>query len=215
MKEEIPKIHYKNKRTDIEVMSFKQLYYKLEQAKDHDPFAVHKIQFFLILIVTQDTYAHFVDFKSYQLRAGSVLFVAKNQVHHFSKTLQQAAGIGIIFSSLFVDKHFFLSDTFQLNRLFNYHIETPLIHLKEMGDHGFMTIANQLLEEYALANPFAKVEILGALLQVLLLKAERVKEDQSVRGVKKHWLDTFCRFRDLLEEEYVNTRSSRVYAAKL
>lgn len=216
MKKEIPKVDFsKNNDFGIEVMKLSQLFKKLEQSKDHDPFAVHKIEFFLILIITKQSCTHFVDFKSYNLTAGSAIFIAKNQVHHFTRSLQDAEGFGIIFNRLFVDKYYFLTDNLKLNRLFNYHIETPVIHPKEIEAERIIEIVQKLYQEYTFLNDFAKSEILGSLLYVLLLKAERAKEIQSLGNVKTHWLEIFSNFRSMLEKEYVNTRNSRVYAAEL
>lgn len=216
MKQDLPKIQFDRHRSyGIEVMNFNQLFSLLNQAKDHNPFAPHKINFYLILIVIKNTYSHFVDFKSHELREGSSLFVAKNQVHHFNKELQNADGFGIVFSHLFVDRHYFLTDNLRLNRLFNYHIESPVIHPKEMGEDSLIEFAPNLYKEYISGNDFAKSEIMASLLRVLLLKAERAKELHAVSNVNTHWLETFGKFKDLLESEYVHSRNSRAYASRL
>lgn len=216
METEIPKIFYNSYQSlDIEVINFAQLFNKLNQSHNHDPYTAHRIKFYLILIVTQNSYAHVVDFNSYTLTAGSALFIAKNQVHHFTKGLGEADGFCIIFSSLFVDKSISLANNLKLNRLFNYHIETPIIYQKEMGQDSFIDIANNLYAEYIFPNTFAKSEMLNNLLQVLLLKAERAKEFQSISGIKTHWLEKFSAFKNMLEKEYINTRNSRDYASDL
>jgi len=216
LKEDIPKIEFDREQDPrVEVVDFKQLVVKLDRSKDHNPFSVHKIEFYLILLVTKGTYTHFVDFKSYELREGSALFIAKNQVHHFTESLSDAGGLGIIFSSLFADKHQLLSQKLQLNRLFNYHIETPVIHQEELGGDSFLEIGEILLREYKVERVFAKAEMLSSLLHILLLRAERAKETQSIDGIKPQWLETFSAFRDLLEEKYTSSRSSRDYASKL
>lgn len=216
MEKELPKIHFdKEVSLEFEVMTFKELAGKLEQITSHNPFTPHKIEFYLILVVIKDAYTHFVDFKSYELEEGSTLFVAKNQVHHFNKGLQEANGFGIVFSHFFVDKHYFLNDNLRLNRLFNYHIESPLIKQKEAGEDRLLDLVSTLYQEYTLANNFAKSEILASLLRVVLLKAERAKELHAVTNINTHWLETFSAFRIKLESEYVSTRNARVYASKL
>ena len=216
MAKEIPNIEFNENQTlDIEVMDFTQLSEKLSQSNNHDPFAVHKIEFYLILIVTKNSYKHFVDFKLYNLNEGSALFIAKNQVHHFTRDLLISQGICIIFSSTFLSKHYFLSDSLKFNRLFNYHIEAPIIHQNEMGSDNFIDIANKLYQEYFFPNNFIKSEILRSLLHILLLQAERAKELQSIISVKTQWLEIFNTFKDMLEKEYINTRSSRFYASQL
>lgn len=216
MEKEIPKILFNRyKSLDIEVMKLSQLASKLNDSIGHNPFAAHKIEFYLILIITKGFYSHFVDFKSYRLTEGSALFIAKNQVHHFTKELLEAEGFSVVFSSSFMDKYHFLSDNLKLNRLFNYHIETPVIHQVEMERDSFIDIANKLYDEYVFPSDFAKSEMLRTLLHVLLLKAERSKEVQSIGGAKTQWLETFSTFKDVLEEKYISSRSSRFYASEL
>ncbi len=215
MEKKIQKIFFNRpKSLDVEVLSFSQLYKNLNQS-DHNPFVAHRIEFYCIVIVTGGSYTHFVDFKSYELTQGSALFVDKSQVHHFTKELQESEGVCIIFSSLFMEKHYFSADRLKLNRLFNYHIETPIIHQKEMGQDNFLDIAKQLYSEYVIQNEFAKSEMLQTLLHLLLLKAERAKDIQAISGVKIQWLEIFSSFKNMLEEEYVSTRNSKIYAAKL
>lgn len=214
--QEIPKIIFsENVGLNIEVMNFTQLLETLNNSKNHSPFEVHKIQFYMILVVTEKSYSHFVDFKSYKLTEGSAIFIAKNQVHHFTKQLQNADGFAIIFNSLFTEKYSLLQSNLKLNRLFNYHIEAPVIHQKEMKKDNFKDISQKLFDEYHHPNTFAKSEMLSSLLNVLLLKSERAKEDQSFSGIKKHWLQIFNSFKNLLEHNYIETRSSRAYASKL
>ncbi|APD07930.1 hypothetical protein UJ101_02431 [Flavobacteriaceae bacterium UJ101] len=216
MEQEIPRIDFNSSHDlGIEVMTFSELFEKLTQSNTHDPFAVHKIEFFFILIVSQKSYTHYVDFKSYTLEEGSALFIAKNQIHHFTKELSTSDGYCIVFNRYFIGENYFLPDNLKLNRLFNYHIETPVIHQKEMGEDSFIGIASKLYDEFIFPNDFAKVDILHALLHYLLLKGERAKEFQSIKGVKVHWLEIFNQFKDLLEKEYARTRNSRVYASEL
>lgn len=216
MENEIPRIAFsRNKNLDVEVMSFRELFGKLNQSTDHDPFAVHRIEFYLILVVKENSYAHFVDFKSYELAAGSALFIAQGQVHRFGEAIKIADGICMVFNRSFMDKYYFLSDNYKLNRIFNYHIETPVIHQEEMGPDNLINVATQLYNEYHFPNDFAKAEMLRTLLNVLLLKAERAKEVQSTHLTQTGWLKIFGAFKNLLEQEYTNTRSSRAYAGKL
>lgn len=213
---DIPKVGFeKNRDLGIEVLTFKQLIKKLNQTKDHNPFSFHKIQFYLILIVTKNSYRHFVDFKEHKLKEGSALFLAENQVHHFTEGLLKTEGIGIIFNNTYFSKSDFLKGSYNFYRLFNYQIEKPSIHKKEMGKDNLIDIAKNLLNEYSFSKSKVKSEILYSLLKVLLLKAERAKEIQDVSGVNKKWLEVFVTFKRMVENEYFNTRSSKYYASQL
>ncbi|WP_298420938.1 helix-turn-helix transcriptional regulator [uncultured Kordia sp.] len=216
MEQVLPKIAFKSNATlDIEVMTFAETYKKLTSVDGHDPFAPHKIQFYIILVVTKNTYAHYVDFKCYDLKEGSVIFIAKNQVHHFTEDFQKAAGFTIILNSHFLEKNYLFSKNNTLNRLYNYHLEVPVIHPEEIGEDEFISIIQKLYFEYRLPNNFAKVEMLRAYINIILLKAERVKHEQSINTVKSHWLQVFNEFKTLLELNYANKRNSRSYAADL
>jgi len=216
MDKDIPKIQFdKNQSPDIEVMNFSELFKKIDQAKNHNPYQAHKIEFHLILIVIKNSFSHFVDFKSYRLEKADALFVAKNQVHHFSKSFQKAQGIAIVINSLFMDKYHFLSENIKLNRLFNYHIGSPSISAAEMAPDSFLDMAHLLHKEFTNPNKFAQAEMLRILLQVLLLRAERSKETCSNVEIKPMWLEIFSDFKTLLEEEYTTSRNARDYAKKL
>ena len=216
MTHDLPKIEYNSDfELDIDVMTFEETFDKLSLSTNHDPFASHRILFHLIIIVTKNTYEHVVDFKSYTLIEGSSIFISKNQIHHFNKELINAEGYCIIFNSSFVDKSHYLLSTLNLNRLFNYHIETPVIHQKEMDNDSLIGIVENLRKEHLFSNGFGKSQILSNLLNVLLLKAERTKEKQSNKDINIQWLEKFTAFKHLLEEGFLNTRSSRHYASKL
>ncbi len=217
MEKSVPEIAYnENQSLRIEVLNFEELYGRLLQSKkDHNPFAVHKIEFYLILVVTKHTYTHFADFKSYKLTPGSAIFIAKNQIHHFSEGLKNTEGFAIIFSSLFTEKLHSISAKFKINRLFNYHIESPIIHQSEMGADTLVNISAKLYDEFNFNNNFGKLEILRALLQVLFLKAERAKSLRSISYIKPHWVEIFSAFKSLLEKNYTKTRNSKDYASKL
>lgn len=216
MDKKIPKVGFKKDQTlDIEVLSFAELIEKLDQTSDHDPYAVHKIEFYLIIYISKNVYHHFVDFDLYELSEGSALFIAKNQIHHFTKELLDSEGFIIIFNNIFLTNPSFLTDSLKFNRLFNYHIESPVIHQKDLGTDNFNSMILKLYQEYKFPSNIIKSEILRSLLHIILLQAERAKDKHSIQGVNTQWLEIFNSFKDLLEREYINTRSSRYYASQL
>ncbi|SDE87553.1 AraC family transcriptional regulator [Cellulophaga baltica] len=212
----LPQIAYKSDiPLDIEVMTFAQTQAQLNKTEDHDPFSPHKIQFYLILIVTKDFYTHYVDFKFYELKKGSILFIAKNQVHHFTENFQNIEGFCILLNSQFLEQNYFLSNSIHLDRLYNYHLETPLVTLEGTEGAIFLETVQNLYVEYHLEGGFAKAEMLRAYLHILLIKAERVKQLHSTSSVKTLWLEVFNTFKNSLEVNYITTRNSKFYAEEL
>lgn len=216
MSNHLPKVNFSSKKSlDVEVMTFTEAYKKLTQTDNHNPFTAHKIKFYLILLVTKTTYTHYVDFKKYELKKGSLLFVAKNQVHHFTDAIQKSKGFFIVLNSTFLEQNYFLSKNIHLNRLYNYHLESPTIHKEEMGEDDFTDGVKKLYAEYNFPNQFAKEELLRAYINIILLKAERVKSNQATNTIKTYWLEKFNEFKNLLEDNYTKTRSARFYASEL
>ncbi|APZ47485.1 hypothetical protein BW723_14855 [Polaribacter reichenbachii] len=212
----LPKVAYNSSiKLDIEVMTFDEMHQKLTKTNNHNPFLPHKIQFYIILVITEGNYDHFVDFKFYNLKKGDILFIAKNQVHHFTENFKETAGFAIILNSDFLEQNYFLSKSVNLNRLYNYHLETPVLEIDESLENNFINIVQNLYSEYQQENDFAKNEMLRSYLHIFLLKSERIKEQLSEKNIKNRWLDVFNQFKNLLEKEYVKTRSSRFYADKL
>ena len=213
MNQEIPKVAYKkDSELFLEVIDLNTLHQRFKSIKDHSPYAPHRIEFYMILLVTKHSCTHFLDFKTYELKQGDALFVAKSQVQHFNKNLEKAQGFCIIFNSEFLNKHFFLNTGRKFNRLFNYHIESPLL---ELNDNSFAEITEKLYAEYSAPEAFGKSEILGSFLNILLLKAERAKESLSGASISTRWLDTFSEFLELLKSDYTKNRNSRYYASSL
>lgn len=114
-----------------------------------------------------------------------------------------------------MDKFRFLSENIKLNRLFNYHIASPIISASDMGKDSFIDIADLLYKEYSNPDNFTKPEMLRTLLQVLLLRAERSKEACSNEKVKPMWLEIFSEFKTMLETDYVTNKNARSFAKKL
>ena len=60
----------------------------LLQKKDigHDPTDVHRVDFYVVLIITEGNGWHTIDFEDYELQRGSVLSIRKDQVHNFHRS---------------------------------------------------------------------------------------------------------------------------------
>lgn len=85
MKEEIPQIpFYKKSKTEIEfeIFSISSLFSrhdKLDLSIDKP----HRVEFYQIHYITKGTGTHFIDFKPYQCKEGSIIFISKGQVQAF------------------------------------------------------------------------------------------------------------------------------------
>ena len=118
----------------------------------------------------------------------------------------------ILFTEEFLSRNLIHSDILSLYRLYNYHLQEPIIQPEETGTDRFKIIVNEMYWEYLLSNSFAKEEILRLLLKLLLLRAERIKRTLIPTEKNAEWFTTFSIFKNHLEKQFAQTRNASDYA---
>ena len=153
----------------------------------------HRVDFYHVMYITKGSGEHYIDFNPYPFTEGSTVFISKGQVHAFDLQ-SDADGFMIIFTDDFLSKNMIHTDILSFYRLYNYHLQEPVIPSAESGADVFKPIVNEMYWEYLLSNNFAKEEILRLLLKLLLLRAERIKRTLIPRGKNVEWFNTFTVF---------------------
>lgn len=207
----IPNISFQSadKSKDFECLNLKELFARMPDILDHNPTQPHRIYFFALLLVTNGVGTHQIDLKEYALEPGTVLKIAKGQVHAFQKNAQYE-GFLIIFTEDFVVNHFSKSSINMISHLYNYHISSPLFSNLE-GNQIFL---DQLILEVKLPNKYAKENIIAALLNLYLLRLEREFNNRLQNNNSGHYA-VFIQFKNLVETHYTSTRNVKDYATKL
>ena len=134
----IPNIEF-NSETDqkyFELLNLTELFTRLETVEGHNPTLPHKIDFFAVLIVTKGTGTHQVDLKEYYVKEGTVLKLAKGQVHAFQKNATYE-GFLFLFTEDFVMNYFSKSSINLISHLYNYHLTSPITSNK-VGNLSFV-----------------------------------------------------------------------------
>lgn len=210
---EIPKISFLKKikaEIEFEVFTLNSLFLRRDELR----FSLdkpHRVDFYHILYITKGTGFHYIDFRPYNFKEGSVLFISKGQVHAFD-VRPENDGLLILFTEAFLSKNLIHSDILSFYRLYNYHLHSPIMQREEMGDMDLINIINEIYREYYFSDDFAKEEILRLLLKLLLLKAERVKRTLIPREKNSEWFIKFSVFRNQLEKHFSETRNAKQYA---
>ncbi|HHL73842.1 MAG TPA: helix-turn-helix domain-containing protein [Bacteroidetes bacterium] len=171
----------------------------------------HRVDFYHILYITSGTGRHFIDFRPFSFQAGDLIFISRGQVHAF-EVKPDRDGYVILFTEEFLAKNLIHADLPSLNRLYNYHLYSPVL---ETRSKEFAAMIAELYQEYSAAEEYAREEILRLLLKLLLLKAERIKHAQTAQHKNTGWLRKFTLLRSHVEQNYSTTRNARDYAAML
>ena len=174
----------------------------------------HRLQFYNILYITHGDGHHHIDFESYPITAGNLIFIARGQVNAF-EVRPGIRGYAVLFTPDYLEENLLHSDITSTYRLYNYHLHTPVLSPIETKKENFTLLFQELLREYNEPALFAKNEILPLLLKTLLLKTERVKRSQIPQEKNAQWFIRFGTFRERLEHHFSTTRRVKDYAAML
>ncbi|MBJ2175173.1 AraC family transcriptional regulator [Aureibaculum sp. A20] len=204
----IPNISFQSekKETEFEFLYLSKLFAKIKTGLDHNPNLPHRVSFFALLIVTKGEGSHQVDLKEYPLKVGSILKIAKGQVHAFEEN-PKYDGFLVLFTEEFVLNYFSKSSIEFISHLYNYHISKTTVD----GSNFNETFIEQLKDELEMENTFAQKNIVAAMLELYLLRLERLSQDGKEPNQNKYY-PLFFKFKNLVEEKYVSTRNVKDYA---
>ena len=213
---DIPKIGFKKKSkqsVDLEIFKVRDLFSRVDLL----PFRMdrpHQVSFYHIIFVTEGAGTHFIDFRPYDFRKGSLIFVSVGQVHSFDLR-SGMEGYVVLFTERFVSRNVARADGLALARLYNPFLYLPVIQSNPNDIRAFESLFCEISMEYLDHNEFAKEDILSLLLKVILLKAERIKGALLPKHVNPEHFAKFEVFRKLLGQFIRRSRNAQDYAEKL
>ncbi len=208
----IPNISFQgsDNTKEFEFLNLSKLFVKLKEDLGHNPNLPHRVSFFALLIVTEGTGSHLIDLKKYRLKKGTVLKIAKGQVHAFEKN-PSYEGFIILFTEEFVLSYFSKSSIEFISHLYNYHISKPCVKGGSLND----AFIKEFLIELEVENTYAQKNIIATMLEVYLLKLERLLQTTDRPKQNQPHYPLFFEFRNLVEEKHTSTRNVKDYANML
>ncbi len=180
---------------------------------DHDPREIHKVDFYIILIATEGSGMHSVDFKDYTYERGSVVTVRKDQLHKFHQS--KAEGFLLLFTDQFLVHYLEQMEHLKSLQLFNELLGSPILRL---DDQEFQSVTelienmdvelNKRMDEYS-------PEIIRSQLHILITLLFRFKSSRHSIPLHKKYLDTFIKFQELVEHRCFHSKQVSFYAKEL
>jgi AraC-like DNA-binding protein len=190
----------------FEILTFDKLLEK-HDLENHYMSKPHRIKFYNILYFTQANDYHYIDFKEYSLKKGSLIFLNKNQIHSFSKTANYKG-----FIILFTDK-FLSRNLINIQKSFYNILSKPYI-LNDCFEE-FEIIFKQLLDEYEDKSNLFKEKIFVLLFNYLILKSEKLLAREILDNQNEKYLAIFEKFTNILYKNYQISRNVSFYAKQL
>lgn len=207
----IERIHYKNpkKSMPFEIVDL-QLFLATRPHKHLS--RSFRLNFYVMLYITEGAGCHNVDFIDYDFRAGDLVILNRNQVHHFHVSTKAKGYI------LHVDEPFFLTgeamDDGRLRQLFDRPFRSPILHLDNSIGTTNRTLMDLIYAEYIRVEGGEGVLLINALFRsfVLSLQSELDKEFNSITGADyRHYLA----YRKLVEEHFTQHWTVEDYAQEM
>lgn len=208
----IPNITFKSSEgaNEVDFLRITDLFSRLGAGPSHNPQKPHRINFFALLIVTEGKGVHQIDLKDYSISKGSVLKIAKGQVHAFQVDFKYD-GYLVVFTEDFVLRYFSKSSIDFISHLYNYHISEPLVKNSTFNDFFLEQVAKELQSK----NTFAQKEIVAKILELYLLRLERLAQKSALESLNTKHQTLFIGFKNLVEKNYIKTRNVKDYANML
>ncbi|OEF09775.1 AraC family transcriptional regulator [Aliivibrio logei] len=202
--------HDKSNNTELEIIELSSLYERTSLS--HDPEAPHRVSFFMFLYIEEGKGTHMVDFQEYPFRAGSMIFVQREQVHAFDLSLKPKGKV-LLFTQAFLD------NVHTNMRLPNYtptHLNqqhTPLLCLDAVNNKRSQTLINEMITEIKLDNsdPLLIMYLFSALALLLHRLRPEVRHDKlsTEQSIK------LARFFALMQEHFEHIRDANWYANQI
>jgi len=186
----------------------------LEADLNHNPFRPHRIRFYAILFILEGEGVHTVDFKTYPYQKGSIIFISKEQVHAFEKSWERKAYF-LLFTEEFLEKGSLGSNLMQQLSLYNYHLYSPVINLKQEQLREFTTLIKRIKEEFDAPDDLLTEEIIHSSLKIFLCMAERIRKENRSLTPRSKYHEEFKQFQNLLSKHISNSRKVKFYADQL
>ncbi len=205
---QIDRISYRNskKESDFEIVDL-QLFFS---TRPHTHLSRDfRLNFWTMLYIAEGEGAHYIDFNRYEYKSNSVVFVQKNQVHHYEVN-KNAKGYVIHVNEPFFFKLNGICSEMLLG-LIDKALGSPVLSL-DMSDDGSNKILIDLIyREYNKRDDTMSIDLIAALFQSFVIALNnQLPENTEISLSKEYYY--YKEFRQLVETNFMKTRTVDEYA---
>lgn len=209
----IPDVEYNAQERDdlgIEYIELDSLY-KRFPFKDHDPSKPHRVHFNTLILITEGTGTHFVDFHKYPVQPGSIIYVRRHQVQAFDFT-NKPQGKMLLITPRFIDQ---LRTEVRLPFFAPHHVESTAVPVFSASPKQALSCEVLMDEIHSALGSINESALARLLFAALTLKAFGERPDELSRKFDEHRIQNFRTFIKLVEEHFTETREAAAYAAMM
>ncbi|MEM1220765.1 MAG: helix-turn-helix domain-containing protein, partial [Bacteroidota bacterium] len=179
----------------------------------HFPWMLHRVDFYIVILVLSGKGAHTVDFTDYALEPGTILTIRRDQVHKFVNS--DARGHMLIFTEEFIQKHLDQQEALKTLQLFNELLGSPRLILEGDDLEEVLQLIQHMQREFFDRQDEFSPGINRSLLHVLISKLYRHKAQQAIFKEDPPYLPEFIQFQRLVEAQGLTNRTVQSYAQQM
>jgi len=212
MIKKIPNIEFKQGKlpeVGFEIIELASLYKRIAQGKAGSADKPHRVNFHNLILYTQGTGQHFVDFRTFPVEKNSVVFVQKGQVHAFDIT-NKPQGKMILFTETYLQKVLSAIDIQILPPTHFLASYRPNYSIKETTQLTLQHLLTVISNEYQTTEP--NIAFLQVLFAALITKVEGERPAIYHQQLSSFHLQCFQRFIALLQIDFVKKLDAQAYA---
>lgn len=211
MDDQIINISFDRKKVpdiDFEILPLESILQRTGLA--HDPKRPHKVNFYLLILITAGTGKHTIDFKEYALAPGSVLTIRKDQVQCFHEGDQK--GHLLLFTEEYLLSYLDTNSIGKTAELFNELLFSQHTRLNEIQFEEALTIVQQIEQEFDQPLDEHTPGITRNFLQVLVSKIHRIRSSTLGLVPDHKYTHQLLALQRLVETDSGKSRSVQYYA---
>ena len=183
----------------------------LKRDAENDHTKLHRVNFYVIMIITAGQGYHTVDFEDYTYQEGVIFIIRKDQVHKFIRN-NDTKGFLVVFTEDFILNFLIDNYTQKSFQLFNEIMGSPKLEFDQSGFNDIVQLINHVEKEYVYIRDAHSLSILRSLLHILLAKIYRFKSGTDGTALRKKYVQEFVDFQGLVEEKCFQTKKVMDYA---
>ncbi len=181
---------------------------------DHDICLNHRVNFFVLIFITEGKGVHSIDFTDYSYHEGTVLLVRKDQIHKFHRD-ETIKGYLIVFTEDFILSHLNKMQASKAMQIFNEALNYPKIQFQtDIEFTDFLILIKHLEEEYSTKDAFSK-DITRSALHIAITKLFRMKSKYDTYVYPKKYITQFLTFQRLVERDWFKSKKLTIMPVKL
>ena len=203
-------------RKDLALIGFEILTIKNLYAHNDDQFlsSRKRLGFYEIVFLKEGKGNHFLDFNSYEIEKGDILFIGKNQVHSWQRK-RTFDGYILMFTERFLYENQIQFSDLAYEYPFNSIVYNPITSIsdREIFD-TFLALIELINKEYSLIKNKTRQELLQTLLRTLIVKVQS-QLSRAERPSNKESKEQFIRLQKAIDQNIEHTRNATDYVNML